>query len=409
MEEKEKTIETPSYVTRTDLKKTMSFVLVISIVMSILIGGGVGFFAGSLMNSNNNSTNVNSAVQNLPVINEQSAVVSAVKKTNPAVVSIVISQNVSNQNSNNLFNFLYPNSSQGNSNSSGSTQQTVGGGSGFIISSNGYILTNKHVVSSTTDTYTVVMNNGKQYKATVIARDPTNDLAIVKINAQNLPTLTLGNSSNLQLGSGVIAIGNALGQYQNTVDTGVISGLDRSVQAQDPVSGAVENLTGVIQTDAEINPGNSGGPLLNFAGQVIGINTAIASSAQGIGFAIPINQAKADVASVIKNGKLIKPLLGVQYELVTPGIENSKKLPYSYGAIIVKSSTSPGIVPNSPAATAGLKTGDVILEVNGIKVNTQNTLSYLIGEQSLNSTVHLKVYTTNKNIKNINVLLNKAF
>jgi S1-C subfamily serine protease len=166
----------------------------------------------------------------------------------------------------------------------------------------------------------------------------------------------------------------------------------------------------MIQTDAEINPGNSGGPLLNLEGQVIGINTAIAQSAQGIGFAIPINQAKADVSSILKNnGKIIKPELGVTYEMVTPGIQKSKNLPYSYGAIIVKSGSNSGVLSNTPASRAGLKTGDVILEVNGVKVNNMNPLSYLIGEQQINSTITLKVYTKNKNVKNFSVTLNKVF
>ncbi len=404
------------YITRKDLKKTMTFVIIVTIVFSAVLGAFFGFLTSSVF-SNNNINNIQysatgAKVQNLPVVNEQSAVVAAVKKTNPSVVSIVISQYVSNSNNlNNLFNFLNSggSSSNGSGGSSGSTLQEVGAGSGFIISSNGYILTNKHVVSGSGDSYTVIMNNGKQYNAHVVSLDPTNDLAVVKINATNLPYLTLGNSSTLQLGQGVIAIGNALGQYQNTIDTGVVSGLDRTVQAQDPSSGAVETLNNVIQTDAEINPGNSGGPLLNLAGQVIGINTAVASTAHGIGFAIPINQARADVASVLKNGKIIKPELGVQYEPVTPGLQKSKHLKYSYGALIVSSSTNPGIVPNSPASRAGLKTGEVILAVNGQDVNSTNPLSYLIGEQQINSTITLKIYTNSGSIKNVSVTLNEVF
>ncbi len=403
------------YTTKRELKRTMTFVLVVSIVFSTLLGGLLGYIASSsFVNNNSSGKTLSSITENVPSVNQQSAVISAVKKTNPAVVSIIASQYVSNNNSfNNIFNFLNnggSNSSGGGSNSSGGSLQEVAAGSGFIITSDGYILTNKHVVASKTYSYTVIMNNGVNYKATVVARDPTNDLAVVKINATNLPTLTLGNSSNLQLGSDVIAIGNALGQYQNTVDTGVISGLGRTVQAQNPETGAVENLTGMIQTDAEINPGNSGGPLLNLEGQVIGINTAIAQSAQGIGFAIPINQAKADVSSILKNnGKIIKPELGVTYEMVTPGIQKSKNLPYSYGAIIVKSGSNSGVLSNTPASRAGLKTGDVILEVNGVKVNNMNPLSYLIGEQQINSTITLKVYTKNKNVKNFSVTLNKVF
>ncbi len=407
------TPKTLEYISKSEFRRTMSFVVVFTLVFATLFGGILGFLGSQLYNSNINSTIAGTSsgiVQNLPVVNQDSAVVSVVKKTNPAVVSIVISQYVSN-NSNNIFGnfFGVPSSGSGSSGpSSGSTKQTVGEGSGFIVQSNGYILTNKHVIVSPTDSYTVVMNNGKSYPAKVVGTDPTNDLAIVKINATNLPILSLGNSSSLQLGSAVVAIGNALGQYQNTIDTGVISGLSRSVQAQDPVTGAVENLTGMIQTDAEINSGNSGGPLLNLAGQVIGINTAVASTAHGIGFAIPINQAKSDILSVLKNGKIIKPELGVDYELITPAIQQSQHLKYSYGAYLVGSSGNPAVLSNTPASRAGLKSHDIILEVNGVKVTESNSLGYLIGLHQLNSTVTLKVYQDGK-VQDISVTLNKAF
>ena len=409
------------YVTRSDFKKTLSFVVIIVLVFAIALGGVFGFVLSNVIGrSSNSSSTVSGAIQNLPVVNEQSAVINVVKNANPAVVSIVISQYVPNVNNNSnglLNNYLCnffgtcSNPSGGNSGNSGSgySKQEVGAGSGFVISSDGYILTNKHVVSNPQDSYTVIMNNGKTYNAKVVGLDPTNDIAVVKINATNLPVLTLGNSSHLQLGESVVAIGNALGQYQNTVDTGVVSGLDRNVQAQDPVTNAIEQLTGVIQTDAEINPGNSGGPLLNLNGQVIGINTAVASSAHGIGFAIPINQAKADVNSVISQGKIIKPELGVSYVNVTPGVQKQYHLKYNYGALIMGSSSQSAIVPNTPASRAGLKKGDVILEVNGTKVNSSNPLSYLIGEQKLNSTITLQVYTTSGSIKNISVFLNKEF
>jgi serine protease Do len=415
MDDTKITTSTPvEYISKSEFKRTMSFVVVLTLVFATLFGGILGFVGSQLYNGNINSTIAGTSsgiIQNLPVVNQNSAVVSVVKKTNPAVVSIVISQYVSNNNNNpfgNLFGYPSSGSGSGGSGSSGSTKQTVGEGSGFIVQSNGYIITNKHVIVSPTDSYTVVMNNGKNYPAKVVGTDPTNDIAVVKINATHLPTLPLGNSSNLQLGSAVVAIGNALGQYQNTVDTGVISGLSRSVQAQDPVTGAVENLTGMIQTDAEINSGNSGGPLLNLAGQVIGINTAVASTAHGIGFAIPINQAKSDILSALKNGKIIKPELGVDYELITPAIQQSQKLKYSYGAYLVGSSSSPAVLPNTPASRAGLKSHDIILEVNGVKVTETNSLGYLIGMHQLNSTVTLKVYQNGK-VQNISVTLNKAF
>ena len=176
--------------------------------------------------------------------------------------------------------------------------EEVGGGSGFIISSDGLILTNKHVVSETDAQYSVLTNDGDTYVAKVLARDPNQDLAVLKINATNLSTVSLGDSDSLQLGQTAIAIGNALGQFSNTVSVGVVSGLGRTVTASSEETGEDETIKGVIQTDAAINPGNSGGPLLDLRGDVIGIDTAIASDAQSIGFAIPINEAKSVIASV---------------------------------------------------------------------------------------------------------------
>jgi serine protease Do len=407
------TTDTPNtqveYISKTEFKRTITFVIVFTLIFATIFGGLLGFVGAETYNSNTLSSigAKSGIVQNLPVVNEQSAVVNAVKKANPSVVSVIISQKVPQYSNNGSFNYLFG----GGSSSSKPTsykKTTVGAGSGFIVGSNGYILTNKHVVANPKDSYTVVMNNGKTYSAKIVGIDPTNDIAVIKINANNLPTLTLGTSSNLELGSSVIAIGNALGQYQNTIDTGVVSGINRSVQAQDPVTGAIESLSGMIQTDAQINPGNSGGPLLNLKGQVIGMNTAVSQTAHGIGFAIPINQAKADIASVLKNGKIIKPELGVQYEMVTPGLQHSLHLKYSYGAYIVGSANHPGIVPNTPAQVAGLKNHDIILDVNGNKVTQSDSLSYLIGKQQLNSTIKLKVYQ-NGHVKNVNVTLNKAF
>ena len=273
-----------------------------------------------------------------PVVDYENAVVNAVKASSPAVVSITISENVPVVENcpYNPFQDLPPGFQQffGDGSSgftepcdTGKTQlQTVGGGSGFIVSSDGLILTNKHVVSDTGASYTVLTNDGKTYPAKVLARDPNQDLAIVKIDATGLPTVTLGDSGSLQLGQTAIAIGNALGQFSNTVSVGVVSGLSRTVTAAAPDTGAQETIQGVIQTDAAINPGNSGGPLLNLEGQVIGINTAIASDAENIGFAIPIDQAKNDIASVESTGNIQAPYLGVRYEALDPTIASQNNL-----------------------------------------------------------------------------------
>jgi serine protease Do len=274
-----------------------------------------------------------------PTLNYESAVVDAVKKASPAVVSIIISKNVPivEQCPYNPFGNLPPEFQQffGNGNapqftqpcSTGQTQlQQVGGGSGFIISQDGLILTNKHVVSDTSASYTVITNDGTKYDAKVLARDPNQDIAVVKIAATGLPTVSLGDSDGLELGQTAIAIGNALGEFSNTVSVGVVSGLSRTVTASGGLSGGQETISNVIQTDAAINPGNSGGPLLDLQGDVIGINTAIASGAQNVGFAIPINQAKHDIQSVETTGQIQTPYLGVRYEMITPTLAQQQNL-----------------------------------------------------------------------------------
>jgi serine protease Do len=348
-----------------------------------------------------------------PVDQYEADVMSAVQKVSPAVVSITISENlpvVANcpiDPSNNLqqqfqqffgdgSGFSFPTSTPCDT---GKTQlQAVGGGSGFIISSDGLILTNKHVVSNVNAQYSVLTNDGNTYPAKVLARDSNQDLAVLKINATNLPTVTLGNSDSLQLGQTAIAIGNALGQFSNTVSAGVISGLGRTVTASAPDTGAQETISGVIQTDAAINPGNSGGPLLDLRGDVIGIDTAVASNAQSIGFAIPINEVKSAIASVEATGAIQAPYLGVRYEDVTPAIAVAQKLPIAYGALVDGGGQGVAVIPGSPAAKAGIKAGDIIESVNGLKLDSTHDLTNVINEYSVSSTVALVVNRAGKEI-----------
>ncbi|HVM76790.1 MAG TPA: trypsin-like peptidase domain-containing protein [Candidatus Paceibacterota bacterium] len=338
-----------------------------------------------------------------PVVDYENAVVNAVKQASPAVVSVTISENVPviEQCQYNPFGDL-PQEFQpffGNGSDftvpcqSGKTQlQQVGGGTGFIISSDGLILTNKHVVSQTGASYTVLTNDGKTYPAKVLARDPSQDLAVLKINATGLPTVALGDSDSLQLGQSAIAIGNALGQFSNTVSVGVVSGLARTVTAAAPDTGSQETLVGVIQTDAAINPGNSGGPLLNLQGQVIGIDTAVAADAQGIGFAIPINQAKRDITSVETTGSITAPYLGVRYVALDPTVASQNNLSVQYGAWIRSgSSSTPAIQPNSPAAKADLQGGDIITAVNGTPIDATHDLGQIVNQHSVGDTLTLTV------------------
>jgi serine protease Do len=350
-----------------------------------------------------------STVLYAPTNDYETAVVAAVKKASPAVVSIVISEQVPivEQCPYNPFGNLPPEFQQFFGNTPDMTQpcdtgktqlQEVGGGSGFIISSDGMILTNKHVVSNVSASYTVITNDGKKYDAKVLARDPSQDFAVVKISASGLPTVSLGDSDGLELGQTAIAIGNALGQFSNTVSVGVVSGLERTVTASDQSNGEQETIQGVIQTDAAINPGNSGGPLLNLQGQVIGINTAIASGAQSIGFAIPINRAKPDIASVKKTGNIESPFLGVRYLMVTPDIAKQQNLSATSGALVRGSNSGAAVQPESPAAKAGIQAEDIILKVDNHQVDASHTLTDVVAGYNVGDTVTLTINRGGKEI-----------
>jgi len=329
-----------------------------------------------------------------PVIDYEEAVIGAVEQASPSVVSIVISKDlpVIEQCPYNPFSDLPPEFRDffgggfefSRPCEKGTQRQEVGGGSGFVISEDGLILTNKHVVSDTKADYTVLTNDGKKYTAKVLARDPVQDLAVIKIDpsmSSGLRAAILGNSDAVKLGQTAIAIGNALGEFRNTVSVGVISGLARTITASGSGFGT-ETIQGVMQTDAAINPGNSGGPLLNLKGEVIGINTAIVSGAQNIGFSIPINQAKRDIESVKKSGSIKIPYLGVRYIMLTEDIK---------GALLRGAEDGPAVAPNSPASKAGLQAEDIILEINGVAIDKDSPLGTLIQRYNIGDTINLKI------------------
>ena len=275
-------------------------------------------------------------------------------------------------------------------------------GSGFVIDSNGLIITNKHVVSDTEAAYQVLTYDKKKYNVEKIYRDPLNDLAILKINASNLKTLTLGDSNNLKLGQLVIAIGTPLGEFTNTVTSGIISGLGRGITAGSPFEGYVEKLDNVIQTDAAINPGNSGGPLLNSRGEVIGVNTAISQEGQNIGFAIPSNVVKSLLEKFQKQGgNFERPFLGVRYQMIDR--QTALLNDVVEGAYVVE------VVENSPAEKAGIEVEDIIIEFAGKKVKgeKENSLANLILEKKVGETVTLKIWR-NGEIKTLMVTLGSA-
>jgi serine protease Do len=269
------------------------------------------------------------------------------------------------------------------------TMTEAGAGTGMIISANGYIMTNKHVVQGT-DRVTIVLTDGRTYdNVRVVGADPLNDIAFLKIEGvSDLPAVELGDSSSLRVGQSVVAIGNSLGQYQNTVTSGIVSGVGRPVSAQS--GDTVETLNDLIQTDAAINPGNSGGPLLNLQGQVIGVNTAVAQDAQGIGFAIPINAVKGILKGVLANGKVEHAYIGVNYVTITPEVAKQYKLSVKQGAYVFGANGSrPAIATGSPADKAGIKEKDIITKVNGVEVGKAGDVASLVGEYAPGDTIEL--------------------
>jgi serine protease Do len=339
----------------------------------------------------------------LPQTSQEEAIIKVVKEASPAVVSVIITKDIPKlklyyeepfkefeEFFGIPFEFKIPQWKQ-----EGYEKQEIGGGTAFFISEDGMLLTNAHVVSDKEAEYTVLTNDGKKYPAKVLARDTVRDLAILKVEGGPFPTLKLGDSDKLQIGQTVIAIGNALGEFRNTVSVGVISGLGRTITASG--GGIIETIEDVIQTDAAINRGNSGGPLLNLKGEVIGVNFAMAAGAENIGFAIPINKAKKDIEQVKKTGKIVFPFLGVRYVIITDEIQKENKLAVNYGAWIVKGEKGePAIFPGSAAEKAGLKEGDIILEFNGEKITSQNPLAKIIMKYNPGDKVTLKVLRQNK-------------
>lgn len=316
---------------------------------------------------------------------EESVVIGTVKKVGPSVVTIAETL-PSTQGSQNAgpFSIFGGNPTPQDQNTG---PQSIG--SGFVVSSDGLIVTNKHVVSDTSAKYQVLMGNNKSYDVQKIYRDPLNDVAILKINATNLTPLILGDSTNLQVGQFVIAIGTALGEFKNTVTTGVISGLGRGITAGSVYDGFAEKLDNVIQTDAAINPGNSGGPLLNSSGQVIGVNTAVSSQGQNIGFALPINVIKSSIDNFNQTGQFNRPYLGVGYRTLDPDIASINGLPA--GEYIEE------VVSASPADKAGIQIGDIITSINGKKiVNGTFELSTAIAQNKVGDQISLTIWRNGK-------------
>lgn len=337
---------------------------------------------------------------NEKILRQDELVVAVVKQTLPGVVSIVAAKDVpvveqyfvdpfgDDPFFRQFFGeqFQVPQLRQ-----KGTRREDVSKGSGFVASSDGLILTNKHVVEDAKADYTVFLHDGTKISARVLGKDPVQDIAVLKISppAKGLTVLRLGDSDNVEIGQSVIAIGNALGEFQDTVSVGIVSGLGRSITARGG-SGA-EELEGLIQTDAAINPGNSGGPILNLRGEVIGTATAIAQGAENIGFAIPINRAKRDIASVKASGKIIYPFIGIRYAMLNDDLKDQNKLSVGSGAWIVGGEGEPAITKGSPAEKAGLKEGDIILKINNDPVTRDHPIAEYLQKYQAGETIVLRV------------------
>ncbi|MBQ6605781.1 trypsin-like peptidase domain-containing protein [Candidatus Saccharibacteria bacterium] len=274
----------------------------------------------------------------------------------------------------------------------GGASTSAAAGTGMLVTENGYILTNKHVVDGANKIY-VVLADGTEYEnVELITTDPLNDVAVLKIpDVSGLSPVTLGDSKTISVGQQVIAIGNALGQYQNTVTSGIISGTGRNITATDESYSSSETLTDMIQTDAAINSGNSGGPLVNAAGEVIGINTAVYSDGNNIGFAIPISSVKGLLNNIIENNSTTRAYAGIYYSNITTDLAKAYNLPVTAGAYVYSNSVYSSVISGSPAEKAGLKDKDIIISVNGVKIGKAGSFSSLIGEYKPGDTVELLV------------------
>src|SRR3989344_1070284 len=328
-------------------------------------------------------------------------VIKVIRETMPSVVSIVVGKDYEKILKENPYDLMVPHGDHVDPpppeealphTKSGKIK--VGGGSGFIVDASGLIVTNKHVISDPEAEYWITTLAEDVYPAKILARDPLNDVAILKIeDPRDLDPLPLGDSNKIQLGETVIAIGTALGEFKNTVSKGIISGLSRFVSAITDTEGHSERLRGLIQTDAAINPGNSGGPLVNLDGEAIGINTAVVFGAQNISFAIPINRARRDLEELKTFGHIRRPFLGIRYVPINPLVKKRFNLPVDNGAFVLKEGLPerPAVVPDSAAAKAGIRETDVILALNNTQINEKTSIEDVLETVPMGSTIEMTI------------------
>lgn len=403
IEKKEEKRESRGNKRKSSISLKIWAVIILGMFLSSLLGGFFGFLAGGfsgalsykIKNKIEKKLGIKSngkISESGSVYREESEVIDVVEKTSPGVVNIVITKDVPKFKRNG-FDFFFNPFGYEDESSQETEKQKVGGGTGFFVSSDGMIVTNKHVVSDANAEYTVITTDEKEHKAAVLARHPSLDIAIIKIDGADFPVLNLGDSDALKVGQSVIAIGNSLGEFSNSVSLGIVSGLKRDVTAGSGM-GDSERLTNIIQTDAAINPGNSGGPLLDIRGNVIGINVAVAQGAENIGFALSVNDIKKTIEQVKSGGKIVTPFLGIRYVLLDEEIQKENNLPYSYGALVSRGEkiTDFAVIPGSPADKAGIVENDIILEIDGKKVDEKNQVSDIIASLGVGDEIEIKIW-----------------
>ena len=358
--------------------------LVLILVIFSFAWGALEKYTPSINSVFKKPVNLELPSEKVKVVTEESVVINTVKNVVPSVVTVseIISQQAVSPFDFGPFSFQIPQQNQ-----QAPTPQNIG--SGFIVSGNGFIVTNKHVVSDIGGKYQIITSNDKKYDVQKIYRDPLNDVAILKIDpSQNLGNelkpVVLGDSSHLQVGQFVIAIGTALGEFRNTVTTGVISGLGRGITAGSEFQGFAERLDNVIQTDAAINPGNSGGPLLNSASQVIGINTAVASGGQNIGFALPISVVKDSLKNFNETGQFNRPYLGVSYKMISRELAVANDVPE--GAYIQT------VIKDSAAEKGGIQQGDIITKMDDQKLQGKTELATIIARKKVGDKLKIALW-----------------